>query len=49
MNIPSWLNIKELDKWLKENKWYVGFGLFELDKELNNNILSYFTNNKNFI
>lgn len=49
MNIPSWLNIKELDKWLKENKWYVGFGLFELDKELNNNILSYFTSNKNLV
>ena len=49
MNIPVGLNIKELDEWFKKEKWYVWFWLYELDKKLNNNILTYFSENKNLV
>lgn len=49
MKIPVGLNIKELDEWFKKEKWYVWFGLYELDKKLNNNILTYFSENKNLV
>lgn len=49
MNIPVGLNIKQLDEWFKKEKWYVWFGLYELDKKLNNNILTYFSENKNLV
>ena len=47
--MPIWLNIKELDEWFKKEKWYVWFWLYELDKKLNNNILTYFSENKNLV
>lgn len=49
MKIPVGLNIKELDEWFKKEKWYVWFWLYELDKKLNNNILTYFSENKNLV
>lgn len=49
MKIPVGLNIKELDEWFKKEKWYVWFWLYELDKKLNNNILTYFSDNKNLV
>lgn len=49
MRMPVGLNIKELDEWFKKEKWYVWFGLYELDKGLNNNILTYFSENKNLV
>ena len=46
MFIPTGMKIRELDNWIKQNKGFVWFGLYELDKNIHNNILCYFTSGK---
>lgn len=47
MKIPSWLNVIEVDNWIKQNTNLVWFWLYEIDKNIHNWILTYFSTNQN--